>query len=78
MASQRHAMRHALKYIAKYQPPTWRIQQCNRNASRYRGRVDWMGVNNCVRNAALVYRPPPARPSQRSAAPHRRAARHRK
>jgi hypothetical protein len=61
MTAQRHAMKHALKYVSKYRPPSSRIAQCNRNASRQpRGtRVDWVGFNNCVRNAAIVYIPPP-------------------
>jgi hypothetical protein len=61
---QQRANRHALKYVGKYHPELWRIQQCNRNASRYRDRVDWIGFNNCVRNAGLIYELPtqPARP----------------
>ena len=61
MSAQRHAMKHSLKYVAKYRPPPSRLAQCNRNASRERGgtRVDWVGFNNCVRNAAIVYIPPP-------------------
>lgn len=54
---QRRAMGRALKYVSRFHPPMWRIQQCNRNASRGRERVDWSGFNNCVRNASLQYRP---------------------
>jgi hypothetical protein len=61
MDQQQRANRHALKYVQKYHPTLWRIQQCNRNASRYRDRVDWIGFNNCVRNARLVYVPPTPR-----------------
>lgn len=60
---QQRAMRKSLAYVSKYKPPVWRIQQCNRNASRGSPRVDWSGFNNCVRNASLVYRPPPPAPS---------------
>lgn len=53
---QKGAMRSSLKYVAKYQPPAWKIQLCNRNAGRNGTRVDWVGFHNCVRNAEL--RPP--------------------
>jgi hypothetical protein len=59
MAVQKSAMKRSLKYVRKQQPPAWRIQICNRNAARSRFRVDWVGFDNCVRNAAL--RPLPAR-----------------
>jgi len=77
MDRQHSAMRHSLKYVAKYHPPIWRIQQCNRNASRNRERVDWIGFNNCVRNAALSYEPPRAPQFQRTTKPHRHRSRHR-
>ena len=77
MKKQEQAMRKGLAYIAKYKPPVWRIQQCNRNAGRGTGRVDWVGFNNCVRNAALVYTPPPAPPAQPRRAPVRKK-RHRR
>jgi hypothetical protein len=66
MNNQRRAMSRALKYVTKYAPPAWRIQQCNRNASRSRGRVDWIGFDNCVRNARLVYQTPRLPRSPRS------------
>ena len=53
MARQSTAMRRALNYVAKRRPPQWRIQLCNRNAGRSGYRVDWIGFDNCVRNAAL-------------------------
>lgn len=53
------AMVHALNYVKKYQPPAWKIQLCNRNASRNGTRVDWVGYNNCIRNPTL--KPPPVR-----------------
>jgi len=53
---QKGAMRSSLKYVAKYQPPAWKIQLCNRNAGRNGTRVDWVGFHNCVRNPEL--RPP--------------------
>jgi hypothetical protein len=61
--NQQRAMRRALKHVAKYPPATWRIQLCNRNASRGGTRVDWIGFNNCIRNQAL--RPPPPPPPRR-------------
>lgn len=59
MSQQKKAMKRALKYVKNEQPPTWRIELCNRNASRKGRRVDWIGFNNCVRNA--VFRPPTVR-----------------
>jgi len=55
---QQRAMGRALKYVRKHNPPAWKIQLCNRNAGRNGTRVDWVGFNNCVRNAELR---PPAR-----------------
>lgn len=54
------AKKRALKYVAKYKPPTWRVQLCNRNARRGSLRVDWVGFDHCIRNADL--RPPPPPP----------------
>ena len=53
MERQRSAMTKSLKYVAKYRPPQWRIQLCNRNARRTKARVDWIGFNQCVRNESL-------------------------
>jgi hypothetical protein len=60
MDRQNHAMKKSLAYVAKHHPPQWRVELCNRNASRVRtrgdwkrGRVDWIGFNKCVRNASL-------------------------
>jgi hypothetical protein len=46
-------MARALTFVRKQRPPVWRVQLCNRNASRGRNRVDWVGFDNCIRNAAL-------------------------
>jgi len=61
MAQQRGAMKRSLKLVRKYQPQTWRIEMCNRNAARSRYRVDWTGFENCIRNTALRPAPVPAR-----------------
>ena len=55
ISRQRAAMKKALGYVDKHDPPSWKVQQCNRNASRYRGRgrVDWIGFNNCIRNKTI-------------------------
>lgn len=55
MDRQRRAMKRALAYVKKNHPPAWKIQLCNRNASRNRGRgrVDWVGYYNCIRNPGL-------------------------
>ena len=61
MDRQKDAMKSALKFVRKRNPPVWRIQLCNRNASRKRDRVDWIGFENCIRNQALRPLPPMAR-----------------
>jgi len=53
MADQRGAMNRALNYVARTRPPQWRLQLCNRNASRGGGRVDWVGFDHCIHNPAL-------------------------
>ena len=58
MDRQGDAMRRSLKYVRKNNPPTWRVQQCNRNAGRKGQRVDWIGFEHCIRNEVL--RPAPA------------------
>ena len=50
MQQQNQAMTRALKYVRNKNPPAWRIQACNRNASRKRQRVDWVGYDHCIRN----------------------------
>jgi hypothetical protein len=50
---QHRAMRKALTYVKRYDPPKWKIQQCNRNAARGRSRVDWIGYYNCIQNLNL-------------------------
>jgi len=57
IAQQHHAMKRALSYVSKKQPAAWRVQQCNRNAARKRNRVDWVGFDNCIRNATLKQTP---------------------
>ena len=57
MGKQEDAMKRALKYVRKKNPPSWRVALCNRNASRKGNRVDWIGFDHCIRNDAL--RPPP-------------------
>ena len=64
MSGQHRAMEKALEFVRKHEPPPWRLHLCNRNASRNRGRVDWIGFNHCVRNGSL--RPaPPQKPRRR-------------
>ena len=52
---QQAAMKRSLNYVETRDPPRWKIELCNRNASRNRGkgRVDWIGFNNCIRNPAI-------------------------
>jgi hypothetical protein len=63
IAEQHRAMQRALGFVRKQRPAAWRVHQCNRNASRGHYRVDWIGFDNCIRNAAL--RPRPARAARR-------------
>jgi len=53
MTRQRSAMTRALNYVARHHAPQWRVHLCNRNARRSGYRVDWIGFDNCIRNAAL-------------------------
>ena len=62
MTQQRRAMKAALSFVAKRQPPPWRVQLCNRNAGRRGHRVDWIGFDHCIRNAGL--KPAPVRPAR--------------
>lgn len=59
------AKKRALKYVEKYDPPAWRVQLCNRNARRGSLRVDWVGFNQCIRNASLRPPPPPPPPPRK-------------
>jgi hypothetical protein len=61
---QEDAMKRALKYVRKKDPPNWRIQLCNRNARRGSQRVDWVGFESCIRNQAL--KPPRLAQNRRS------------
>lgn len=58
---QLQAMSSAHSFIAHKRPPLWRIQLCNRNARRSISRIDWVGFNDCLRNARLA-RPQLRRP----------------
>ena len=51
------AMKSAHKFIAAKHPPLWKIHQCNRNARRSPSRIDWVGFNDCIRNANLAPAP---------------------
>jgi hypothetical protein len=53
MAKQQHSMQRALSYVAVNRPASWRVHLCNRNASRARNKVDWVGFDACIRNKKL-------------------------
>ncbi|MFL6759322.1 hypothetical protein [Sphingomonas sp.] len=53
IAQQRRAMTGALGFVARSRPSLWRLQLCNRNASRGGDRFDWVGFDHCIRNADL-------------------------
>jgi hypothetical protein len=64
IADQKRAMKRALKFVAKYRPPEWRVHLCNKNAGRSAARVDWAGFDHCIRNETLrPLPPPPPRPA---------------
>src|SRR5262245_25865309 len=51
---QKRAMKKALAYTKKYDPPDWKIHLCNRRAVQRRsGRIDWISYNNCIRNPSV-------------------------
>jgi hypothetical protein len=60
MDRQDDAMRRALKFVRKKNPPTWRVELCNKNAGRRGQRVDWIGFEHCIRNEVLRPQPRPA------------------
>ena len=53
MAMQRRAMKSALSFVETRHPPHWKVQLCNRNASRGRVSMDWVGYDHCIHNASL-------------------------
>ena len=53
MFKQQRSMRSALEFVGSNRPPTWRVELCNRNASRARNKVDWIGFDSCIRNKRL-------------------------
>jgi hypothetical protein len=56
MVAQERAMKRALAYVHSRRPSAARIHLCNRNATRGRFRIDWIGFDNCIRNASLKRR----------------------
>jgi hypothetical protein len=51
ISRQQKAMKRALAYTKKYDPPEWKIHLCNRRAVQRRsGRIDWISYENCIRN----------------------------
>jgi hypothetical protein len=55
--TQMRAMRSSLTYVNARNLPAWKIQLCNRNASRNGTRKDWVGFNRCVKNPAIRRKP---------------------
>lgn len=55
---QQRAMKRSLSYVKRWKPPTWKVEQCNRNAGRSRGsgRVDWIGFEHCIKNPKITRR----------------------
>jgi hypothetical protein len=54
MNKQKRAMKRAVDYTKKANPPSWKIHLCNRRAVQRRsGRVDWISYNNCIRNPSV-------------------------
>jgi hypothetical protein len=53
MSAQEHAMKHALSFVNAKHPSRTAMQHCNRNARRGPSRIDWIGFDNCIRNASF-------------------------
>ena len=53
IAKQSGAMNSSLRYVKTGKPPAWKVQLCNRNASRNGTRKDWVGFNRCIRNRSI-------------------------
>lgn len=53
IGKQNQAMRSSLGYVRTSKPPAWKVQLCNRNASRNGTRKDWVGFNRCIRNPRI-------------------------
>ena len=53
ITKQDAAMRSSLGYVKTRKLPAWKVQMCNRNASRNGTRKDWIGFNRCIRNRAI-------------------------
>lgn len=51
IAAQTRAMERALAYVRTKHPSQARIHLCNRNATRWRFRTDWIGFDNCIRHS---------------------------
>ena len=54
MRSQQKLIEGALGYVKKAGPPTWRIHLCQPQCFAQARAFDWVGIDNCIRNAALV------------------------
>jgi hypothetical protein len=53
ISKQSGAMRSSLRYVRSGKLPAWKVQLCNRNASRNGTRKDWVGFNRCIRNRSI-------------------------
>ena len=52
---QKKAMKKALAFTKKTNPPSWKVHLCNRRAVQRRsGRIDWISYNNCIRSPAVA------------------------
>ena len=50
---QWRGMQRAFAYMRNKGVPVWKIDVCNRNATRKSRRIDWIGFDNCIRNTKL-------------------------
>lgn len=53
IGKQQRAMSRSLRYLKTHALHPWKIRLCNRNSSRGGTRKDWIGFDNCIRNARL-------------------------
>lgn len=53
ITKQERAMKRSLRYVRIKAVPVWKIRVCNLNSGRGGTRKDWVGFNNCIRDAAI-------------------------
>lgn len=68
---QQRAMSRSLRYVRTKAVPAWKIGVCNLNSGRGGTRKDWVGFDNCIRNANIRPRRPLPQGTNRGRKPGR-------